>query len=196
MYVGKTWVLESLGKSCYCFQPSWEKRIPSLKLTCSLWKLVVGRRSFPFGEFPYFQVRTVRLRKVVIFVELRSKSSTRSIRDIPSSWQSFRFFSLEVTVRGKAKTQKGHPQNNNGPWSSGYKCLKKEPRNLGKMNPFWRSHIFNWVETSFPYGIPPGALDKTWGPVQIVLTWLCSNVLHDLWWVSWNYLDTYWYYIN
>ena len=120
------------------------------------WKTI-----FSFWEFPYFQVRTVSLRKVVIFVELRSKSSTRSIRDIPSSWQSFRFFSLEVTVWGKAKTQKGHPRNNNGPWSSGYKCLKKKnlsigggfkyfifsPLTLGKI-PILTSIFFNWIETS------------------------------------------------
>ena len=38
-------------KRVFVIQPSWEKHMPSLKLTCSLWKLVVGRRSFPFGRF-------------------------------------------------------------------------------------------------------------------------------------------------
>ena len=120
--------VESLDKSVFC-SPFWEKStLPETnifapenwwqrKTFLSFWgkrPIFRGEKvsfregnslfvSFPFKEIPstcYFSD----------LVELRSKSSTRSIRDTPSSWRSFRFF-VGGLFEGRRRHKGASPKN-------------------------------------------------------------------------------------
>ena len=159
--VGRPYV-ESLDKVSFC-SLFWEKgTLPETNIPAENWwqrktflsfwgkRPIFGGEKVSFREgnslfasFPFKEIPSTCFFSDL--VELRSKSSTRSIRDIPSSWRSVRFLLLEVCLR-EGQDTKGHPQKTIDP--------DLPVTNAIKISAIWEV-VYYWLVNQSPLEIRP-----------------------------------------